>query len=216
MTHSTAQESPEAGPLTVLPAAPRRPSVARRWIPLGIGLLAFLIALGAGLLVTVDWGVRNAEMRRLVTAVEASEAAMGDTQAAVADAFDAFDASDGGQAAKMELDSTLTAAADEGRRQIAAAAGPIAAVRVLPWHHDLAKARDAYLAHNRAWQDYLARATDDPAEFDAEQTEVNDTFMAVEPLMRAALPDPPLFDLGRRVDAIFAPPPTADENLQST
>ena len=203
MTDSTVPAATPAG-AAALPAA-RAGSPVRRWLPLGLGLLAFLLVLGAGLLVTVDWGVRNAEMRRLVTAVESSEAAMSDAQAAVADAYDAFDASDGGEQAKLELDSTLTAAA-----------GPIAAVRILPWHGDIAEARDAYLAHNRAWQDYLARATDDPAEFDREQVQVNDTFTAVEPLMRDALPEPPLFGLQERIDRIFAPPPASSGDLQST
>jgi hypothetical protein len=180
----------------------------------GIGLLAFLVVLTAGLALTVDWGVRNAEMRRLVTAVEASEAAMGETQAAAADAFDAFDASDGGEDAKLELDSTLSAVADEGRRQIEAAAGPVAGVRILPWHGELEEARDAYLAHNRAWQDYLERAIDDPSEFDKEQVEVNETFLDAEPLMRDAVPEPALFDLDVRVATIFAPP-VSEGDLQT-
>ena len=178
-------------------------------------MLAFLIVLVAGLAVTVEWGARNAEMRRLVTAVESSEAAMTTTQVTVAEALDVFDASDGGESAKMELDSTLTAAADEGRRQIEAAGSSVADVEVLPWHTNIADARDAYLAHNLAWQDYLARATDDPAEFDKEQADVNSTFELVEPLMRRALPNPALFDLDQRIDVVFVPAPAAPGDLQS-
>lgn len=202
----------------VADAVPARSSAGRRgtgrWLPPLIGVLSFLLVLGVGSVLTIEWGTRNAEMRRLVTAVEASEAAMTQTQISVAEALDAFEASDGGEAAKMELDSTLTAAADEGHRQIEAAGRTVASVDVLPWHTRIIKARDAYLAHNRAWQEYLLRATDDPGEFDREQLEVNSTFEAVEPLMRGALPNPPLFDLEERVDAIFAPP-VSGEDLQS-
>ena len=68
-------------------------------------------------------------------------------------------------------------------------------------------AQDAYLAHNRAWQEYLARAAQDPAQFGVDDTEVNDTFEAAEAPVRAALPPYALFDLVTRVDVIFAPPP---------
>ena len=65
----------------------------------------------------------------------------------------------------------------------------------LSWHREIGAAQDAYLAHNRAWQAYLARAAEDPAEFDVEQTDVNTTFEAAEQPIRAALPDPALYDL---------------------
>jgi hypothetical protein len=77
-------------------------------------------------------------------------------------------------------------------------------VRILPWHASIREARDAYLDHNRAWQTYLTAATDDPAEFVTPQPEVNQTFADAEPVLRAAVPVPALFDLAARVDAVFA------------
>lgn len=177
-------------------------------MPYAAGGAAFvLVLLVAGALVG-DWGLRNGEMRALVTRIEASEAAMGalqgEIQSVLAEYQDAEALSVEDRAA---LDERLAQAAGAGRDAVAAAGAQVAALRWLSWHSEVGAAQDAYLAHNRAWQEYLSRAAEDPAEFAVEQTEVNDTFEAAEAPVRAAVPPLALFNLPARVDVIFAPPP---------
>jgi hypothetical protein len=199
-------------------AEPQAPAVRRpkRWLPVVAGVVTFVIVLvGLGMIVG-DVVARNLEMRSLVTRVEASESAMGALQDRVrtilTDYEDRAPLSDEDQAA---LDEELMAAAVDGRAAIAAAGDGVAAVRWLAWHREIGAAQDAYLAHNRAWQDYLARAADDPAEFVRPQDDVNSTFDAAQDPIRAALPALALFDLRSRIDVIFAPPPSEDGSSQS-
>lgn len=183
----------------------------RRWLPILLGLATFLIVLvGLGAVVG-DWTARNLEMRSLVTQVEASEAAMGtfqDSVMAIANEYQGRgQLSDADQA---QLDAALKQAATEGRDAIAAAGDKVAGVRWLLWHRDVGAAQKAYLAHNRAWQDYLNKAAQDPAEFGKKQDAINSTFAEAEIDVRAAVPVPPLFHLRDRVDVIFAPPPVPE------
>jgi len=143
-----------------------------------------------------DWYLQNQEMGRLLNAVEASESAMGQTSQAVFDAF-------GQNLDAPALVPALTDIALDGQSRVSIAGDGVAAVRVLPWHRRVIAARDAYLAHNRAWQDYLARAAVDPIAFSEPQPDVDSTFMASEPLMLAALPRPALPLLADRVQAIY-------------
>ena len=190
------------------PAPARRP---RRWIPYAAGALAFLVTLVVLGGIVGDWAARNYEMRTLVTRIEASETTMGDLQANVQEILARYQGQgelpDEKQAA---LDAELAAAAAKGRDAIGAAGDGVAGVRWLAWHRDVSQAQEAYLAHNRAWQDYLARAAKDPAEFGAPQDAVNQTFDAAQGPIRDALPAPALFDLLSRIDSVFAPPPAVD------
>ena len=130
------------------------------------------------------------------------------------DVLAAVDEYAGSEALSVEdraaLDAELQTAAATGRDRIAAAGAGVEAVTWLSWHREVGAAQDAYLEHNRAWQAYLGRAAEDPAEFDVEQADVNTTFAAAEAPLRAALPVPALYDLDARVDLIFAPPPAVD------
>ena len=182
-----------------------------RWLPPVIGAVAFVaVLLGAGL-IAGDWVKRNTEMRALVTQVEVSEQAMEDTQQAVQDAFSGFEAkaplSEENRAA---LDELLRDAASAGLRKVTSAGDLVASVRPLPWHTDILEAQRAYLAHNQAWQDYLAAAAQDPAEFGLTHDDVNSTFAAAERPMREALPSPDAFGLLAHLDRIFAPSPAVD------
>jgi hypothetical protein len=194
-------------------ATVRRP---RRWLPVIAGALTFLIVLVLAGLAVGDAFARNVEMRSLVARVEASEAAMGALQNNVGEIFAEYEGrtplSDEDQAA---LDEQLKAAAVAGRDAIGKAGRDVEAMRWLAWHREIGAAQDAYLAHNRAWQDYLDRAAQDPAEFVSPQDDVNSTFEAAERYFRTALPPLALFDLRDRVDAIFAPPPSEDGSSQS-
>jgi hypothetical protein len=194
-------------------AAVRRP---KRWLPVVAGVVTFIVVLVGLGMVMGDVVARNIEMRSLITRVEASESAMGALQENVRTILTEYEGraplSDEDQAA---LDEELKAAAVAGREAIAAAGDDVAAVRWLAWHRDIGDAQDAYLAHNRAWQEYLGRAVDDPAEFVRPQDDVNSTFDAAQGPVRAALPALALFDLRDRIDVIFAPPPSDDGSSQS-
>ncbi len=200
------------------PAAPASPTdrPGRRWLPLVAGGVAFLMVLvGLGVLVG-DWAARNIEMRALITRVEASEAAMGELQSNVQGIFAEYEGSTPlSDEDRTALEDDLKAAAAAGRDAVASAGDDVAGVRWLAWHRDVGDAQEAYLAHNRAWQAYLARAAEDPAEFGRPQDAVNETFTAAEEPIRAALPAPVLFDLPNRVDVIFAPPEGSDPGQQA-
>ena len=208
----------DAGGVTSAPD-PEAPAARRRmsgWVPPLIGLATFLVVLvGFGAIIG-DAVARNAEMRALVTAIERSEAAMGEAQENLGGIIEAYSGrtplSEEDQA---ELDAALQAAAAQGRDAIAAAAQPVRDVRWLLWHRDVASAQDAYLAHNRAWREYLDRASEDPSEFARPQDDVNSTFADAEVEVRAAIPLIALFDLRDRIDVIFAPPPVEEGDGQA-
>ena len=187
----------------------------RGWVPVLVGLASFLVALLALGLVALDWTWRNMEMNALVTAVEASEAAMGRTQddlAAAASRLDAFGSPT--EAQKQRVIDDLIAGAERGEMRIGAAGDVVGQVQILPWHRSIVAAREIYIAHNQAWQDYMAEIAADPRVYGTDQPLIDDTFLAADPIMRAAVPEPPLFDLAQRVDRIFvegaAPPPPPD------
>lgn len=182
-----------------------------RWLPPVIGAVTFVaVLLGAGL-VAGDWVKRNTEMRALVAQIEVSEQAMSDTQQAVKDAVDGFASkaplSPENQAA---LDELLKDAAASGLRGVTRAGELISSVKAMPWHEDILDAQRAYLAHNKAWQEYLAAAAQDPAEFGLTHDDVNSTFAAAEAPLRAAVPVPDAFGLRADLDQIFAPPEVVD------
>jgi hypothetical protein len=181
-------------------ASPRRPS---RTTPLLVGgLLAAIGVLLLGWLV-VDWGLRNAEMRALVTAIEGSEQAMSDTQVAVRAAFEPYAGQENlGDDDQEALRDELSQAAATGEAGVAAGGQAVAAIRILPWHGSLQAARDAYLAHNAAWQSYLSSAADDPTAFVQPQDAVNSTWATVQSTLPEALPAPALFGLADRVAAM--------------
>lgn len=198
--------------------APQAPVVRRprRWLPIVTGAVTFLLVLVTAGVLLGDTFARNVELRSLVARVEASEAAMGAVQDEVQGIFAEYEGraplGDGDRAA---LDERLQAAAAAGREAIAAAGRDVEAMRWLAWHRSIGEAQEAYLAHNRAWQDYLGRAAENPAEFGRPQDDVNTTFEAAEGYFRTALPRMALFGLADRIDAIFAPPPAADGSSQA-
>lgn len=192
----------------VPPAEPVEPSPRpRSWLGPLVGVIAFVVVVGIASLFIGDWLARNSEATRLVDRIEASEASMiafqadvdvalaalGDPQSATPEQIDAFN-------------SALQGVAAEDLPAIESAGADVAAVSVLPWHSELAQARDAYAEHNAAWQEYLTAMVDDPAVFSAPQNRINDSFMAAEEIIRAAMPDPALFDIDSRIEVIFAPP----------
>lgn len=174
------------------------------WIPWVAGLAAFVLTLVAGGALAGDWVVRNVQMRELVTAIEGSEAAMGTVQDQISAAFDAFAAKKNPtDADKDAFDATLSNIAANGASSIALAGDKVAAVRLLPWDVAIWNSRQAYLDHNLAWQEYLSAAALNPIELTKDQPAINDTFLVFEETITAAVPDPALFDLEKRVAHLF-------------
>jgi hypothetical protein len=189
------------------------------WLAPVLALVVFLVIVGVGGLVVTDWALRNAEMNSLVSSVEVSEDAMGALQGTLGATFDSF----GGQGQlsptqRASLNSQIQQVAQEGHDSIQKAGAGVESVSILPWHTSILRAKDAYVRHNHAWQDYLAKAAQDPAEVTRPQNEINDSFAAAEKPMKSAVPMPWLYELKNRVDFIFAPPAepaTSDGPTQS-
>ena len=212
--HPPAMEYLDAGP----PESGGAGTVRRRrsWVPVVAGVVAFFLVLGTLGLVVGDWALRNAEARQLVTAIEGSERAMTDLQRSVEEAFGPYQGQDRlTDEDQAQLDVELQKVAAAGKAGVATRGSAVEAVAIVSWHPDLRAAREAYLAHNRAWQDYLGKAAEDPSEFARRQEAVNDTFAAAEDPVRMSIPSPDLFGLRARVDAIFAPPPAEGGPTQS-
>lgn len=183
-------------------------------MPYVAGAVTFVVVLAGFGVIAGDWFLRNVEMRSLVIAIENSELTMAQTQDSVSSAFDAYGGLDNPDTADREaLVTELANVAGYAQLSIADAGEQVAAVLVMPWHTSIIPAQDAYVTHNLAWQDYMGRAAKDPIEFTSTQADVNDTFLAVEPALTAAVPQPPLFDLVNRVAQIFINgyPDPADE-----
>lgn len=178
------------------------------------GAVTFVVVLAGFGVIAGDWFLRNIEMRSLVIAIENSESTMSQTQDSVSSAFDAYGGLDNPVTADREaLVTELANVAGYAQLSIADAGDQVASVLVMPWHLSILAAQDAYVTHNQAWQNYMERAAADPIEFTEPQAEVNDTFVAVEPALTAAVPQPALFDLVNRVAQIFIDgyPDPADE-----
>ncbi len=177
------------------------------WIPLVAGALAFVLTLGIGGAVGTDWLARNIEMDRLVTAIEASEATMGEVQNQVATVFDQIDATDlEGTPTDTQTAAAvaeLASIAVDGADSIGAAGRAIAAVNVLPWHTKIKAAQEAYLLHNYAWQAYMLSAAEDPIALTVNQPLVNQSFEDAQQPLESVVPELALFNLQTRVDNIF-------------
>ncbi|MEY4136336.1 MAG: hypothetical protein RL205_464 [Actinomycetota bacterium] len=190
-------------------AGPARPFPS--WIPWVAGLAAFLITVVAGGALAGDWVARNVQLRDLVTAIEGSEAAMSTVQDQVTAAFDAYAAKKNPtNADKDAFDASLSNIAAAGASSIALAGDKVAAVKLLPWDVAIWNSRQAYLDHNMAWQNYLSAAALDPLELTRDQPAINDTFLAFEKTITAAVPNPALFGLKKRVAHLFIDQAPAD------
>jgi len=183
--------------------------IHRRWVPWVAGALAFALTLLAGGIVIVDSLWRSVEMRELIARVEASEAVM----VALQDSAEIVFEQHGSGQDPEKLDSELRDLSATAGPDIAAAGERVAALPIAVWHTDIERARDAYLAHNRAWQEYMDRASESAAEFVAPQPLVNETFFDAEAPFYRAVPVPDIFDLRERVALIFAD--TAEESGSS-
>jgi hypothetical protein len=146
-------------------------------------------------------------MDRLVSAIEASEATMGEVQDRVAVVFEELDSADlQGEPTDAQTRAAveqLAGIAVDGADSIGAAGRVIAAVNVLPWHTEIKAAQEAYLLHNYAWQAYMQSAIEDPVAFTVDQPLINTSFMDSQQPLEDAVPRVSLFDLQLRVENIF-------------
>jgi hypothetical protein len=187
--------------LTVGPRAPRRRSPRVVWAIGMVYLVVFSLIATTALILFV---ARTAQADRLVSAVESSEAAMVQVQQRVGEVFEELDAEDLTEERREDLVRQLRTIAAEGEAAVAAAGERIASLRIWPVNANLEQARTAYLRHNAAWVDYLARATEDPAEFVSPQQEVNDSFFDARAPLWAAVPGIDVLGLQDRLREIYA------------
>jgi hypothetical protein len=78
-------------------------------------------------------------------------------------------------------------------------------VPIAPWQGALDRARDDYLDHLDAWEDFWRAVAEDP-QFFADTTlrdRINDTFKDAGDSMSASVPWPDVFGYGERVDDAF-------------
>jgi hypothetical protein len=188
----------------VLEVGPSKRRTVRPRVIWAVGLVylvVFSILATTGLVLFVG---RTVQAERLIAAVEMSESAMVGVQADVTVVFAQFEEEGLTEDRRQELIAELRAIAERGEASIAEAGAKVAAVRIWPVNERLARAQVAYLAHNFAWQEYLARAAEDPAEFVSPQPEVNDTFFEARDPLWQAVPGIDLLDLERRLRVIYA------------
>lgn len=161
------------------------------WLVWTAGIAALVLLTAANMVVGGELALRSVEADNLVRAVEQSETAMKTTQADFDEVLSAYDTDNLTDEEREQLRSELADVAAQGEVAIAFAGEGVAEVQILPWHAQLLDAREAYLAHNRAWVDYMAAAEEEPAEWFRPQPAVNETFADAKlPLVRSV----PLFD----------------------
>jgi hypothetical protein len=178
--------------------------VHRRWVPPVAGAVAFLLTLVAGLGFAADWALRTSEMRSLISEIYESESVMEAFQEAAFDAVEEHRTA--GPQDRGKLDDELIALAIVANEELQIVGDEIAALPILPCHRAISEARDAYLVHNVAWQDYTARVIEDPAELLRDQPLVNSTFEEAQQPLLDAIPQPDLLELELDVWVIYMPP----------
>ncbi len=175
----------------------------RRGVPAGIvwavGIAALVVITMANVVVAGELALRSLEADNLVSAVEQSETAMKTTQTEFDAALSAYDTENLTDEEREQLSADLADVAARGVGAIAIAGEGVAQIEIMPWHTNILDAREAYLAHNQAWVNYMAAAAEDPAEWFRPQPAVNDTFADAKlPLVEAV----PFFDFLQTVPRI--------------
>ena len=189
------------------PAVAEGPAKGRRWIPWVAAGGAFLLTFVVGGAVAADWAWRNAQMTELLDRVQASEDAMAVLQDAASEAIEEHRSGED----PTKLESQLRVLAAQAETDIADAGAEVAALPIAIWHADIDRARDAYLLHNRAWVEYMARSSENAQEFFVPQPLVNETFIDALPLFEEAVPMPDPTGLMDRVREIFSMPAPQDQ-----
>lgn len=173
------------------------------WVAWTIGAVALIVITLANVVVAGELALRSFEADNLVRAVEQSETAMKTTQADFSDVMSRYDTQDLTDDEREQLRADLADVAERGQAAIALEGDRVGLVEIVPWHSELLAAQEAYLAHNRAWVDYMAAAAEDPAEWFRPQPDVNSTFAEAKlPLVEAVPLLDPLRTL-QRIELIY-------------
>ena len=109
----------------------------------------------------------------------------------------------GQNAAAANLKNTVEPLCSSSAAQIIATGDQVAQVSVLPWHTKIKDAQTAYIKHSNAWKAHLQACARDVTEAFKAAPEINGTFLALGPILRAAVPPFPQYDSKGRVDAIM-------------
>ena len=178
--------------------APRRP--AFWWVIGAVYLVAFSVAATTAMVVFTALTI---QADRLFAGVEESERSMAYIQADVAKVFEEFEQGEVDDERRAELIRRLRDIAEAGEVTLSLEGRRIAETEIWPINSRLERARAAYLRHNAAWVDYLARAAEDPAEFVRVQPEVNDSFFDARTPLWESIPRIDLLGLQERLLAIY-------------
>lgn len=167
-------------------------------LPLGVLLLV------GGLGLMGDWYAQNREMDRLLRGIETAEETINrflpETQEIFADYTGRGPIPDEEMAT---LFVRLSEAARASSEAVAARVERVDGLRFLPWHRDLARARDHYISHAAVWQAYLRSVTEDSeANYNERSPEILRTYRAALADLRRAIPSRPRRDFGARVDEL--------------
>ena len=168
--------------------------------------LAVGLVLGMGL-IAADWYLANREMNNVLTAMEASEAALVAADDGLDAAVEASVANDDGRLDPPEeraLERLVPEAARQALPAVVEAAADVEDVMIFPWHTTLDRARDRYLDHSDAWEARLTRVAGDYRQLAAPSTDIATTFARSARTTEQALRPLPLFDATQRIDAIYA------------
>jgi hypothetical protein len=152
-------------------------------------------------------------MRALIESIYESESVMEAFQDAAFEAVEEHRTA--GSQDRGKLDDELSALATIANEDLQIAGDEVAARPILPWHRAMNQARDAYLAHNIAWQAYSARVIKDAAELLRDQPLVNSTFEDAQQPLLDAIPQPDLLELELDIWVIYMPPESQSGDVVS-
>ncbi len=187
---------PDSGPHPQ-PGQPKKRG--RGWT---ITIIALFSAAAIWLAIAVgEWAAQTAEADALVDQIERSEAAMMTAMSTVSAATGGSGSFNGGLS--DEAAAELKAAAVRADEEITAASDTIKAASIQPWHGTVITARDAYLAHTAAWQDFLAGAAQEPSAWFIDDQAIESTWRAFKPTLAAVVPTPAVMSLDTRVQQIL-------------
>lgn len=162
------------------------------WLRRGLAAVAIVAAL-----LVADWFARTREMENLLDAIEVSEVAMEQPRDDVLPVIQRL----GRDGWTDEERSELRRFASDAAEWIIDSGDRVASVSVLPWHRENQAARDAYLEHSEAWEEFWRDRAEDVAAFTKQSPpDISATFRIAERRIRAARPLG--FGTGR-IDEIF-------------
>jgi len=178
-------------------SSPRR-SLAWPWV-LGASVIAALILVAN--LVVADWASRTGEVAQLVRDIKVSESVMTTSTDRMGKAIKAAGQSPSPEAQQKLLDDLQKISADSAA-DLRVAGQKIITLRLLPWQRPVWNAREAYVAHNAAWQAFFDGGAADPHTLFVEHPDIESTWAKVVETLPLAVPRPDPYDLAERVNAI--------------